>query len=63
MLGDKLCNNADEEGKKWMITKRDIEPILEFAERSQRFSSRVTGEENVLSVNGGTRQEGRHKVM
>jgi hypothetical protein len=48
MLGGKPRNIRDEEGKKWTITKRNMEAILEFAEEPQRFNSRVTREESTL---------------
>jgi hypothetical protein len=47
MLGGKLRDEGDREGKKWTILKRDLEVVLEFAEESQRFNSRVIGEESI----------------
>ena len=47
MLGRKPHNNGDEEGKKWMISKKDLEAVLEFAKELQRFNSRVIGEESI----------------
>jgi len=46
ILGGKPRDDRDKKGKKWMISKRDLEVVLEFAEESQRFNSRVTGEES-----------------
>jgi hypothetical protein len=46
MLGEKPCNDGDGKDKKWMISKRDLEVVLEFAEESQRFNSRMIREES-----------------
>jgi len=54
MLGGKPHNDGDGEGKKWMISKKDLEAVLEFAEESQRFNSRVTGEESTQSTTSST---------
>ena len=54
MLGGKPRDEGDGEGKKWTISKRDLEAVLEFAEESQRFNSRVTGEESTQSTTSTT---------
>jgi hypothetical protein len=45
MLGGKPSEVRNETGK-WRITKREFEAVIEFAEESQRFISRVTREES-----------------
>jgi hypothetical protein len=46
MLGGKACNLRSKTGKKWTITKKELEAVLEFAEESQRFISRERREED-----------------
>jgi hypothetical protein len=58
MLDGKPRNDGDKKGKKWTISKRDLEAVLEFAEESQRFNSRITGEESTQS----TASTGRRKL-
>jgi hypothetical protein len=58
MLGGKPCNDGDGKDKKWMISKRDLEVVLEFAEESQRFNSTMIREESTQS----TRSTGRRNL-
>jgi hypothetical protein len=49
MLGGKPHNPGTDTGRKWTISKKELEAVLEFAEETQRFVSRGTIEEERVS--------------
>jgi hypothetical protein len=46
MLGGKPRNPGSGEGIKWNITRKDLEAVLDFAEETQKFSNKITRDEN-----------------